>query len=822
MLARAVTQQRFTKADIAELEAARVTSPHAKAQIAAMAGNAYLGLGQPADAKARVEAALALEPANVDARIAQAHVYAADKDFARAGRAIDEVLAANPDNVDALSVKSDVDLALGNSPGATKTLERIVELSPRAMRARYMLASLYVQANEIDKAAAQVDVLSKNSPGEPHTLHAVAMVAFARGDTRAALDAVQKSLEIAPDYLPARYLSGLVDLKRGAYAAAEQSLRTVVAQSPKDDGAAIALAQAQLLRGQTGQAQDSLAPVLSRSPQNVQALRLAAEIELAKRSPAKAADYIARANSLDAGNVSGKVRLAEVRLAKGDTAQGVSDLESLSAQDKDAREPDLALVAAHLRAHDYPKALKAADNIIAKAPKSPVGYNTKGTVYLGMGDAANARAQFEKALAQDGKYVAASYGLAQIDTAERKLDSAKARYQKILETMPQSEIALLGLADLLRIQGAPATEVAAALSLAIAANPDSVTSRLALINYYTQQKDAKLALTAAQAAQAALPDAPALLEALANAQASAGEANQAIDSYVRLTKLQPANPLPPMRLAAIESGRKNFDAAIEYLKTARAIVPDNPLVLIAMAGAYRDGGKVDAGLAEARRLAKENPKNAAGYTLEAELLALDNKPAEAVVAYRAAAARDAGPLIIMRYRDALATLGKNSEAAAVVTQWIAQHPQDVIVRTMMGQRSLEAGDCATAARYFREAVAYDGSNAVLLNNLAWCLAETNDPAALDYAERAYRLAPGHPGVTNTYGWVLVQRGETARGIETMRRAVALDPNESVRRLYLAKALIKSGDKAGARKELEVVASKGGGTQAEAQQLLSGL
>ena len=56
----------------------------------------------------------------------------------------------------------------------------------------------------------------------------------------------------------------------------------------------------------------------------------------------------------------------------------------------------------------------------------------------------------------------------------------------------------------------------------------------------------------------------------------------------------------------------------------------------------------------------------------------------------------------------------------------------------------------------------------------------------------------------------------------MRRAVALEPNESQRRLYLAKALIKTGDRAGARKELEVVASKGGGSQAEAQQLLSSL
>ena len=51
--------------------------------------------------------------------------------------------------------------------------------------------------------------------------------------------------------------------------------------------------------------------------------------------------------------------------------QGMRDLEALAAADPNAREPDMALITAHMRARDYDKALAAADALIKKQPQSP-------------------------------------------------------------------------------------------------------------------------------------------------------------------------------------------------------------------------------------------------------------------------------------------------------------------------------------------------------------------------------------------------------------------------------------------------------------------
>ena len=57
--------------------------------------------------------------------------------------------------------------------------------------------------------------------------------------------------------------------------------------------------------------------------------------------------------------------------------------------------------------------------------------------------------------------------------------------------------------------------------------------------------------------------------------------------------------------------------------------------------------------------------------------------------------------------------------------------------------------------------------------------------------------------------LLVEKGETARGVEMLRRAVALSPNSAQMRLNLVSALVKSGQKEEARKELDAVAKLGG-------------
>lgn len=823
LLARSYTQRPVTRAEVAELERVPVQGAQAKALVAAHTATAWLFLGERRDARRQVEAALALAPDNLEAHIALAKLLGVEGNLPEARREIDAVLAKVPDDVDALLVRSEVEIARGDRPAATKTLERIVELAPNSVRAHYVLATLLVQQNAPDRAGAQVDALRKLAPGDPRTMHAVALLAFARDDTAAAVDAVQKSLERAPDYLPARFLSGLIDLKRGAYASAEQSLRTVAAQAPTDDGAATALAQVLLRRGQAAQARDTLAPVLARSRDNVAALRLAGEVALAQKTPAKAADYITRANALDQDNVEGRVRLAQVRMAQGEAQEAVRDLSVLTAGNARTKEADLALVASHLRLHDYPKALAAAEALVRKDPTQPVGPATRGAVYMAMGEIEPARKSFEQALALDPDFPAALYALARIDMSERNFTSARERYQKMLARTPQAEPALLGTADVLEATGAPAAEIVAALERAIAANPNAVASRVALVNYYARQKNWKAALTAAQAAQAAIPDSAPIQDALGQVQQAAGEPNQAMETYTRLSKLRPDDPTPLLRLASLQATQKNYDAALVSLEAARRAAPDNASTWLAQATVYRDSGRMAAGLEEARRLQKAEPKSPAGYALEGDLMSFDKQYAAAAAAYRTAVGLKAPALTVVRLYTALSAQGKDGEAEKAAAQWLAEHPQDVMLRTLLGQRALDQGDYKTSARYLREAVAHEPANAALLNNLAWSLAQFKEPSALAFAERAYRIAPGSAAVANTYGWILVQRGETAEGLKHLRRSMELDANDTARRLYLAKALLQSGDKAEAKKELEIVArtDKGAG-KTEAQQLLEGI
>ena len=229
--------------------------------------------------------------------------------------------------------KGELLIAKRDRAGAATVLERVIAAQPSAAIARYLLVSTYVQGNELAKADAQIDELKKVAPADPRTQHAIAMVALARDDVPNALEAVRKALQAAPDYLPAMYLSGLIDLKRGSNASAEQSLRKVVSKLPMDNGARIALAQAVLRLGQPAKAREILDPVLRRAPDEIGAMRLAGEVELALRNPDRAASYVQRANAIDE-SIDGRVRLAQIRLAKGDNDEGIRELETLSASDR--------------------------------------------------------------------------------------------------------------------------------------------------------------------------------------------------------------------------------------------------------------------------------------------------------------------------------------------------------------------------------------------------------------------------------------------------------------------------------------------------------
>jgi predicted Zn-dependent protease len=57
---------------------------------------------------------------------------------------------------------------------------------------------------------------------------------------------------------------------------------------------------------------------------------------------------------------------------------------------------------------------------------------------------------------------------------------------------------------------------------------------------------------------------------------------------------------------------------------------------------------------------------------------------------------------------------------------------------------------------------------------------------------------------DTYGWMLVNHGALEKGIDILERAASLAPDQQEIRYHYAAALIKSGKKDAAKRELETI------------------
>ena len=79
---------------------------------------------------------------------------------------------------------------------------------------------------------------------------------------------------------------------------------------------------------------------------------------------------------------------------------------------------------------------------------------------------------------------------------------------------------------------------------------------------------------------------------------------------------------------------------------------------------------------------------------------------------------------------------------------------------------------------------------------------------MEYAEKASQLAPDNPTIMDTLGYILVEQGNTTRGLPLLQKATTIAPEAPEIRYHFVLGLVKSGDKIKARKELEQLLATG--------------
>ncbi len=775
-------------------------SPH-QTELLVLRANAYLGLGETAQAQAQFDELLVKNPDLPEAMLGLAKIAALSQHLDLATQTIERALAKHPDNIECLRFKGDLLRLQGKDAAALLAYKQILTLQPNNTQAHIDSATLLIQAKKLAKARSEIDAARKNAPGTLPVIYTQALLDFQDARYPAARDALQQILRVMPEHMPSILLMGSVQLAMGSYLEAELSMRKFLDANPRHVYASKRLAGL-LLKG--GKADDAIAvldPLLEANRTDVELLALAGQAQMQARHFAKAADYFQAASDLAPQTASLHTSLGLSRLGAGESARAVGELEQASALDDKSGRAGILLAMTHLRNKEYDKALLAVEAMERRDGKNPLVKNMKGGILLSKNDLAGARAGFEQALVLDPAYLPALENLAQMDLAEKKPERARQRYEAALAKDKKNVGLMTALAKLAFAQNNNA-EAVRWLERATSERPDALTPALLLANLYQRSGEKEKSLKLAQALQTAHPNNPDTLALLARIQIANGNYDAGLESYTRLAELQPASAAVQLSIAYAQVALKDKDGALASVKKALRLKEDWFEAQVLAATLLVESKSYPEALAIAQTVQRQRADLPAGLTLEGDIWMAQHKPQEALQAYeRAFKMSKLAPLAI-KIHQALLLAGKTKEADLQAGQWLQQHPTDLSVQLYLASANLAEGRYKPAISLFEAVIRQDPKNVVALNNLAWAYQHEKDERALATAERAYQLAGTSPGILDTLGWILLEKGDTARALPLLQKARALAPDATEIGYHLGLGLMKSGDKRAARTQFE--------------------
>jgi cellulose synthase operon protein C len=806
-LARAMLAAGQAQKLIAQFSAETLRNPAAQADLKSSLAGAHAETGNLASAREAAGLALQIQPGFATAEVILARLDRADGRDADALKRLDAVLAADPANEAAGMLKHEMQLAAGNGDGAMKTARGVLAANPKSARAQGAVVDLLLGQGKREEARAEFAKLKQMGPALAETLTMQAVLAFEDKDYKGALESTDRLLAAQPNNLRALLVASAANFRLQRLVLAQGHLGSILKLQPGHVGARQLLARTYILTARPEKAIEVLKPLLDAPSTDIGTLSLAGEAYLQAGDVKRSDAALQRAQKAQPNDPRLRATLAAAKLATGDATGALQQLESIARADPGAQ-ADIALASAQIGRRNFKGAMAALDSLEKKLPDQAFPVATRGLVHYLQGDKAGAATALERALKLQPGYFPAVARLAGLDLEAGQPDKARQRFQDLVKADPKNIRARLAVVDIDARSGAPQAQVLAQLREAIKASPAEPVAHLALIDRLLASGDTADALAAAQEAHAALPDDQDIFQALGRVQIAAGETRGAVGTFKRLTGLQPNNPSYLVMLGEAATVDKDRTQAAQAFRKALELQPGHVQATRGQALLAVEEQRFADAVAMARGLQQRNPKDAAGFALEGEIEAQRKNWGAASTAFKAALAREKNPGVAILLHRTLSEAQQQAEASRFADEWRRDQPADAGFVAYLAEREVGDKDWAGAEALYRSLLKAQPRNAVVMNNVAWLMAQQRKPGAVAMAEAALGLAPERATFLNTLALALDTEGQSAKALETQKKAVALSPKEPSLRLQLARFLLKDGRKSDARAELELITRLG--------------
>ena len=451
-----------------------------------------------------------------------------------------------------------------------KIIEKNDSDSPVGMKAKSMLATVYMTEKNIDEAGKlAAEVLSENINDED-ALTVRGSIAMLNNQAGSAVEDFRTILKSNPESVKHLRLLARAHIIRDENNLAHEALKQAVKLTPGDALVRSELAEVLLRQNKHDLAIEQIQEVLSISPDNSAALETLFKLQSAKQDWKSAISTAERIKEAFPEKGEGYHLSGLAHQMNNDFEASVEDYSKALQIAPDAIQPLTQLVRGYLAEDNAEEALGRVQNVLSQNPKNHIALNMKGEILLSMKQLGEAKDVFRFAIKVKPDYRTPYLRLARVHAIEKNMDGAISSYESGLEALPDDPVLITGLASIYESVG----NIDKAVGLyekVVEQDPKSQLAANNLAMLYADRFDDKDLLKKAQELIKVLKDTetPAFLDTIGWVRFKAGDLSGAISALGDAVSKAPQEPVLQYHLGMAYFEEENtWHLANKYLTLA--------------------------------------------------------------------------------------------------------------------------------------------------------------------------------------------------------------------------------------------------------------
>jgi cellulose synthase operon protein C len=664
-------------------------------------------------------------------------------------------------------------------PAFVESIERAYELAPGDSAVQGLQATAEFYFGERDVGVEMAQAVLVETPDNVPAQMVLIGDRLSEGDYADVLQRTEEALKVAPDSLDL-YLARLRALEAlGESAQIGELLKVIVAEFPQESSALQALLQWQFAHGEEDEAIQLLRARVPETEDPTEAALGIVQVILELRGPENARGEIADLIEREPDNTAFRRAMAQLEFAMGNRSDAITSLQELvaSAESVESREELEVSLAQMLEAVGRPdEAREIVDAVLANNDRHVSALKMRARWLIDTDMTERALADLQVASVEAPRDPEVMTLMAAAHEREGAHPLAGERLSRALEASNGGLPEALRYARFL-IEHHRLVDAEGVVLDALLRAPNDVDLLSALGQIHLLREDYSR------------------VRQVAGLLRETGNDNAVLFSY-------------SLEATALER-QGDRDALIAKLESLVVSNGGSASARIGLAQTHLRHGDLDAADAVIEQMLAADPESSDGLLLRADVQRARNQIEDAEATLRQVI--DAAPPAAPAYQRLAALFdaqGARGEALAVLDAGLEATERDGRILYQKAGVLLQSGDFEGALAAYEELYRVDTSNDLVANNLASLLSTFRDDA--ESLERAFRIGRRFRGTDDaafqdTYGWILVRRGDFDEALTYLEPAAAALAEEPLVQYHLGMAYLgaERWDEAKERLELAI-------------------